>query len=307
MVPIARLTTSIALSVAVLSLSCGGDAESAADGQSRPVSAEVEPAPSPPQLVPATDPEEMPAAPPPSTASSPVPARAETVEPVPPTPTASAGRPSMPPEPQQPAAEAVFEREPVVERPREPTAADFPPEPMTVVRTVAAGRTIELSLGTELSTESNRSGDAFWATVTDDVLASDGEVLLPVGARVEGRVKESRESAGSEEPAVMELAVESIEVGSSLVPIGASIVEIDLAASSRDSDTETAIKVGAGAVAGALLGRILGSDSEDAVKGAVVGAAAGTAYALSSRDGHAKIGGGARILIRMDEALVLPH
>jgi len=198
-----------------------------------------------------------------------------------------------------PAAPPVVERDDVVEEPAPRPAAE--PEP----RAVPAGRTLDLTLVTRLTTEEAREGDAFWATVTEDVLGADGEVLVPLGSRVRGRVVESRESASADEPAVLGLALETITVNGAERPVRASVVEVDVAAQSRDSDGKTAVKVGIGAAAGAVLGKILGKDDKDALRGAAVGAIAGTAVAVATKDGHATIEEGARIVVRLDEPFVV--
>ncbi|HEX9709457.1 MAG TPA: hypothetical protein VGB42_05765, partial [Candidatus Thermoplasmatota archaeon] len=149
------------------------------------------------------------------------------------------------------------------------------------------------------------AGDEFWAGVAEDVMGAAGEVLIPMGSRVKGRVLESRESPSSEEPAVITLEVESVTLGGAVRPLRATVVEVDVQADARDSGQKTAVKVGAGAAAGALLGRILGKDRESTLKGAAAGAVAGTAVALVTKDGHATIEEGARLVIRLLDRLIV--
>jgi hypothetical protein len=175
----------------------------------------------------------------------------------------------------------------------------------TGARALEAGRTLELSIEAELSTSASKVGDEFIATVMDDVLGSAGEVMLPMGTQFKGRVVDSRESTGADQPAVLALAVESVTVNGAVRPLKATVVEVDVRAEARDSNTRTAAKVGVGAAAGALVGRILGRDRDATIKGAVVGAAAGTAAAIATRDGHATVMPGARMLIRLDERLIV--
>lgn len=170
---------------------------------------------------------------------------------------------------------------------------------------VPAGTRISLTLRTPLSTRENREGDSFHAVTADDVLGVEGVVLVPRGADVFGRVTASRESPGSEEPALLSLVVQEVVVDGVRRPLRATIVEVEAEAESRDGRRETATKVGVGAAAGALLGKLLGGDSKDALRGAIAGAAAGTVVALATGDGHAEIGEGARIVVRLDEPLVV--
>jgi uncharacterized protein YcfJ len=101
------------------------------------------------------------------------------------------------------------------------------------------------------------------------------------------------------------LALETVEVSGRRLPLVATVTEMEMEAGTRDSDAETAVKVGAGAAAGALLGKILGGQGRDAVRGAVAGAAAGAAVAALTRDGHAVIPRGSRLIVVLDQRLIV--
>ena len=185
-------------------------------------------------------------------------------------------------------------------------AADRPPvTPARRAAFIEAGTSVAATIEEELSTDRNRVGDHFHARLVEDVLGANGEVLLGAGAVLNGRVTVSRESAGSDDPAVLGLEVESVTTDGRTLPLVAEVVEVEAAAQVRDSGARTAAKVGAGAAAGAIIGRILGSDRQDAVRGAVVGAAAGTAVAVATRDGQAVVKPGARMVVRLTERLVV--
>lgn len=192
--------------------------------------------------------------------------------------------------------------------PAEPAeVAEVAPEPAPVFEPLTApvGTRVSLTVAEELSTKVSATGDAFVATVSEDVLGGDGVVVLHRGTRVRGRVLESYESPSSDRPATLALGVESVEVGGRTIPVVATVTELEHETEARDSDGRSAAKVGAGAVAGALLGKIIGGDGKDAVKGAVAGALAGAAVAHATRDGHARVPPGARMVIVLDQPLVL--
>jgi hypothetical protein len=282
----------LALVGALAAASCGGEPESANAQES---TAE---APVVPRAIEQEDPE-------PGAIAAPEPAAA------PERPTLTPAAPARAPRPIRPAQSAAgqgvvaapeSEDDPSVETSAGVSRSDAAARD---VRALEAGRTLELSVEAELSTGATRIGDEFTATVRDDVLGSAGEVMLPMGTQFKGRVVDSRESTGADQPAVLTLAVESVTVNGVVRPLKATVVELDVEADARDSNTRTAAKVGVGAAAGALVGRILGRDRDATIKGAVVGAAAGTAAAIVSRDGHATVMPGARMLIRLDERLIV--
>lgn len=179
----------------------------------------------------------------------------------------------------------------------EPVNAPLNPQPTRAF--VAAGTQVSATVVEELTTARSRVGDRFHATLADDVLGANGEVLLPKGAVLNGRVAESRESGAADDPAALSLEVESVTAGGRTLSLQAEVVELDAQIGERDSGNQSAVKVGVGAAAGAAIGRILGRDRGSALKGAVVGAAAGTALAMATRDGHAVVKPGARMVVRL--------
>lgn len=179
--------------------------------------------------------------------------------------------------------------------------ADLPPLPE-----IAAGDEMVFAIEADLTTEDALPGDIFYATLVDDVVASDGMVLLPRGVRARGRVLESLASRDSEELPVLEITLEELIGAVADTPIEATVVDAEYIEEARDSDGESVVKVLTGAAAGAILGKILGGDDEDALKGGIAGAAAGAAIAYGTRGGHAKLPAGALITIRLDRPLVVP-
>ena len=182
------------------------------------------------------------------------------------------------------------------------TAADPPTRPSAFV---PAGALLLATVESELSTEKSGVGDRFHARITEDVLGANGEVRLAAGGVLNGRVATSHESTGPNDPAVLAVELESVTSDGRTLPLSAVIVELESDAEARDSDTHTAAKIGVGAAAGALVGRILGRDGSSTVKGAVAGAAAGTAVALATRNGHAVVKLGARMVVQLTERLVV--
>ncbi len=189
-------------------------------------------------------------------------------------------------------------------RPAETSAASSARDERRAL-SIPVGTEIELAVESELSTERNRAGDLFYATLTDDVLAGDGLVLMPQGTRVRGVITESAASESADVLPVLEVAIEAVLWGSGEQPVRAMVVRQDLEVDERASGGETAAKVITGAAAGAILGRILGDRRQDAVKGGVVGAAAGAAVAMGTRGGHARLKPRARILIRLERPLIV--
>ena len=212
---------------------------------------------------------------------------------------------------EQPRAERPAASQPAASQPAPPQpapatpAAEEPPAMPAPTVFAAAGTHMKFRLAESLSTKSSRVGDRFQATLIEDVVSPRGEVLVPLGSVAQGVVVQSQESQGSDQPAVLALRMEMLAVRGDTHPIEATIVEADASADTRDSGGETAAKIAAGAAAGALLGRIIGGDTEGALVGAGAGAVAGTVFAVTTKGGHAEVGEGSTLTVRLDEPLPL--
>lgn len=193
---------------------------------------------------------------------------------------------------------------PSAPRPSSPPPAPVSPSASRVLA-VPAGTVIPAAMEVALSTRTHKAGDIFHARVTEDILAADGMVLVPQGARLEGRVAEARQSSSSDEEALLLLTFENLLIQGERFPLDAVVTEAQVQSEARDSGARSAATVATGAAAGAVVGRILGRDTRSTVQGAVVGAVAGAGVALTTRDGHASIEEGARVAVRLDSPTIL--
>lgn len=199
-------------------------------------------------------------------------------------------QPQPRPQPQQ--------REPATRQP-DPTPAPAP-APRVATRSVATGTNIALTLNETLSTETNQVGDSFTGTVQQAITDANGNVVIPAGATVRGRVTQVQKSGRVGETAVLNLAFESVAFGGNSYPLDASVVQANPQRKSRESTGEQVGKAAAGAAAGAILGRVLGKSTGSTIKGAVIGAAAGTAIAMGTADVDAVLPAGSTMIIRVD-------
>jgi hypothetical protein len=164
---------------------------------------------------------------------------------------------------------------------------------------------MQLTLDETLSTETNKAGDAFTATLSSPIIDLDGDVLIPAGATVRGRVTQVQKSGRVGETAVLNLAFEAISFGERTYPLEASVVSANPERVGRSSTGEQVGKAAAGAAAGAILGRVLGKDTKSTIKGAVIGAAAGTAIAMGTADVDAVLKAGSTMVIKLDAPVTM--
>jgi hypothetical protein len=181
-----------------------------------------------------------------------------------------------------------------------PQAPAPAPQPRVVTSTVPVGTNMALTLNETLSTETNRVGDSFTATLQSALTDGSGNVVVPAGATVRGRLTQVDKSGHVGETGMIKLAFEAVSFGGNSYPIDATVVRANPQRSNRTSTREQATKIGAGAAAGAVLGRVLGKDTRSTVKGAVIGAAAGTAVAMGTADVDVVLPAGSDLVIRLD-------
>ena len=173
------------------------------------------------------------------------------------------------------------------------------------VATVPAGTMLTLELSETISTSSHSAGDPVTAAVTEAVTTADGTVLIPVGSRMSGTVRESQRSEGPEDPAVLAFDFRTLTVEGQSYPVTAAVEDAEPNRTAGDSDAESVAKVAIGTAAGALVGQILGGTEEATVGGAAAGTLAGAAIAITSQHGDATLRQGSTITVQIQEPVEL--
>jgi hypothetical protein len=138
-----------------------------------------------------------------------------------------------------------------------------PPPPRKV--TVPLGTSMAIRLLDPIDSEKAQPGQTFRATL-DAPLPSDGDLAVPSGYDVKGHIVDVKSAGKFAGQSLLVLELDSISVGSKLYGIEADPYRRE----GKNRTTNTAKKVGAGAVIGAIIGGIAGGG-----KGAGIGAAAG--------------------------------
>jgi hypothetical protein len=146
-------------------------------------------------------------------------------------------------------------------------------------RVVPVGTQIEVELDQTLSTDDNKVGDTFMATVKEDVTSS-GRIIVPAGSKVGGIITGIDDSDRIDEQAAMRLAFNSITINGRMHAYSADVVDVDVDIADRTRIEDARKKAGLGAAAGAVLGAVIGGSLKDILIGGVLGAGAGTIVSL---------------------------
>ena len=151
-----------------------------------------------------------------------------------------------------------------------PAPAPAPPVARDV--TLRTGTAVEITLDQVLSSKDSHAGDEFTGRVAHSV-SVDGQVVVPKGAKVRGKVTQATPSGRLKTPAFLAMRL-----------TGLAGNEVQTSTVSRKGDTHgerNAIGIGGGAAAGAIIGALAGGGKGAAI-GAGAGGAAGTGAAAAT-------------------------
>jgi len=170
---------------------------------------------------------------------------------------------------------------------------------------LSAGSKLDVAANDTISSRTSKVGETFTAHVVADVKNAAGQVVIPAGAVVNGRITDVKPAPNPKTPGTLTLAVTSVTVGGNTYPIDAAVDSIETIHKGRGVTTGDAAKVGAGAAAGAILGRVIGGNSKGTVIGGVVGGIAGAGVAASTKDSDIILPAGAHIIVRLTKELTV--
>jgi len=142
--------------------------------------------------------------------------------------------------------------------------------------TIPPGTDLEVRLNDTLSSEGNRSGDTFEATLVQPITVGH-RVIIPSGTRVYGSVVEARASGHLKTPASLAITLTEMEADGTDYAISTST----FSRSGRSHKKRNAAWIGGSTAGGALIGALLGGGKGAAI-GAGVGAGGGTAAAYAT-------------------------
>ncbi len=148
-----------------------------------------------------------------------------------------------------------------------------PAPPVPVKHVVQSGTVLSVRLIDSLDSARNKEGDTFRATLKVP-LTVDGDVVIPAGADVEGRVAEVSNAGRFSGHSELNLELTKLTSNGTVYPLQTQ--GYDRSGNSRGKGT--AETVGGGAVLGAIIGAIAGGG-----KGAGIGTAAGAGAGGATR------------------------
>jgi len=160
----------------------------------------------------------------------------------------------------------------------EPDAVEKTTQPVAQKTTIPEGTKLRVALIDTVSSDKNRSGDQFQASLVEPVVV-DGKTVLEKGTKVRGRVLDAKESGRVKGRATVELTLTQVVLKDGKTFDVSTKPYTAVAAATKKRD---AAIIGGGAGLGAAIGALAGG-GKGALVGAAVGGGAGTGTVLATK------------------------
>jgi hypothetical protein len=167
--------------------------------------------------------------------------------------------------------------------------------------TIPAGQSLLVRMIDGVDSSKNHVGDVFHASLETDLMVND-MVVARKGADVYGRLAEAKEAGHMAGSAELQLELTRIIIDGKDYPV----VSSDYSLKGKGRGSDTAKKVGGGAIIGAAIGAIAGGGKGAAI-GAGVGSAAGAGVQVLTKGQQVKVPSETLLEFRLQQsAMVAP-
>jgi hypothetical protein len=230
------------------------------------------------------------AAPPPAPAAAPPPAA------VPPPPEAAASAPPPAPPPPAPSTASTTpdSAPPQQNPPLQPGAQ------ATQAITVPAGTSVFVRMIDGVDSSTNKIGDTFHGSLESPLVVGN-TVVAPASADVYGKLTQAKSAGKISGAAQLTLELTGIRVNGNIVPVDST--DYDVAGKGRG--TQSAERIGGGAVLGTIIGAIAGGGKGAAI-GGVVGAGAGTTVQVVTKGDQVRIPSETLLEFKLQQDVTVP-
>ncbi len=167
-----------------------------------------------------------------------------------------------------------------------PKPATPAPAAQPIARSLASGVVVTASANDSLHSRHNKAGEAFNATVGENVRDAKGNIVIPSGSVVRFRITKIQHANNKSDPdGELRLQAEQVTIGGQSYPIAGTANEntIQHTLVGQGVTAGAAARVGGGAAAGAIAGKVIGGKT-GAIIGGVVGGAGGAVAANQTAD-----------------------
>jgi outer membrane lipoprotein SlyB len=224
---------------------------------------------------------------------------------------ASGPPPESPAPPDPPAAQAVpsAPAPPAPETPNAPPVPPAAPAPDSMAQqsagttqaiTIPAGTSVLVRMIDGVDSSQNKVGDIFHASLEGPLVVGN-TVVAPKGVDVYGKLSQVKEAGKISGAPQLTLELTGIRINGNIVPVDST--DYDVAGKGRG--TQSAQRIGGGAVLGAVLGGIIGGGRGAAV-GATLGAGGGAAVQVMTKGETVRVPSETLLEFRLQQDVTAP-
>lgn len=175
-------------------------------------------------------------------------------------------------------------------------------------RTLAAGTSVEITLGDSISSRTNAVGNVISASVSQDVLDDKGGIAIPAGSPVTVHISAiaPTDQGDHNGDGVIRLTVSSISVNGVSHDMSAEVNNVPHTVIGRGVTPGVAAKVVGGAAIGAAVGQAIGKNTKSTVVGGAVGAVAGGGAAVAGEQRDIIVVPGTHVSFALTQDMTAP-
>jgi hypothetical protein len=205
-------------------------------------------------------------------------------------------------------------RKPVIRK--KTTARKKVVKPAVKLYTVDSGTTFRVRMNGTLSSKTAKVGDRFTVNVTEPVYSNTGQVVIPTGSTVTGRVDAVTPAKKGGNPGQISVSFTSVRLPSgSTRSINGSLTDLNSDDAKSDNESTASgdkmknrkiIFIGGGGAGGAVLGAAIGG-GKGALIGGILGAAGGLLGERLTKGEEAEVKSGTEFGVQLNQSIALPQ
>jgi hypothetical protein len=167
-------------------------------------------------------------------------------------------------------------------------------------------------MNNSINSKRTRVGDTFTTTVTEPVYSNTGQVVIPTGATVTGRVDSVTPARKGGDPGQISVRFTSVRLPTGATrAINGSLTDLDSKSAKSDSESVASgdkmknrkiIFIGGGGAGGAVLGAAIGG-GKGALIGGILGAAGGLLGERLTKGEEAEVRSGTEFGVYLNQAV----
>jgi hypothetical protein len=193
--------------------------------------------------------------------------------------------------------------------PPETTASDSAPPPNppdqsgarnTQAITIPAGTSVFVRMIDGVDSSTNKIGDTFRGSLESPIVVGD-TVVAPASADVYGKLTQAKAAGKISGAAQLTLELTGIRIKGSIVPVDSTDYEV----AGKGRGTQSAERIGGGAVLGTIIGAIAGGGKGAAI-GGVVGAGAGATVQVVTKGDQVRIPSETLLEFKLQQDVTVP-